>query len=53
MVGENPNANTKISLDSLFELTMDWDCVDVAKEFVLENSLKAIEKEVLIESFLV
>jgi hypothetical protein len=26
----------------LLELAMDWDCIDVAKEFVFQNSLENI-----------
>ncbi len=27
---------------TLLDLAMEWDCIDVAKEFVLENSLDNI-----------
>ena len=37
-----------LQLDQLLELTMDWNCIDVAKEFALENSLRYIKVDTLI-----
>ena len=41
-----------IYLDQLLELTMDWDCIDVAKEFALEDSLKNIQVDTVVRFFL-
>ena len=38
-----------LQLDELLELTMDWDCVDVAKEFALGNSMEYINVGIEIE----
>lgn len=35
-------------VDDLLALTMDWDCIDVAKEFALENTLKYVDVKIKI-----
>ena len=45
---EPMNDKNAFQLDQLLQLTMDWDCIDVAKKFVLENSLTGISPDVWI-----
>jgi hypothetical protein len=50
---DNVQFDTKIKeqmeRDPLLELAMDWNCIDVAKEFVFENSLDNIIVKILIQ----
>ncbi len=40
--------NEEAERDLLLQLAMDWDCIDVAKEFVFENSIANITVEIFI-----
>jgi hypothetical protein len=40
--------NQKAVSTSLLDLAMDWNCIDVAKEYVLKNSLDNIGVSILI-----
>jgi hypothetical protein len=37
----------------LLQLAMDWDCIDVAKEFILQNSLDNILVKIFNEEYLI
>ncbi len=39
----------QIERDSLLELAMDWNYIDIAKEFVFENSIANITVEIFIQ----
>lgn len=38
----NADASGQKIRDTLLDLAMDWNCIDVAKEFAFENSLAEI-----------
>jgi len=48
-VQSDPKEKEQIERDSLLELAMDWNYIDIAKEFVFENSIDNITVEIFIQ----